>query len=132
MGIYTWFMSIGNYDELRLSGSTDLLIPLLPETYKLTVYVMIFHMIDRHSIQCTLQRPYVPNPTPINIKKRGNQVRHYSKHLTRVMFQIKSTAEKSGTYTVSCKEKLNYTPGSVWFPLQVIKQITLRFEKGKL
>ena len=63
LGIYTWFMSIENYDDLRLSGSTDLLVPLLPETYSLPVYLTLFHETKRKKVKCTLKRPYVSDPT---------------------------------------------------------------------
>ena len=132
LGIYTWFMNIENYDDLRLSGSTDLLVPLLPETYSLPVYLTLFHEAERKKVKCTLQRPYVSDPIPIKITKSGNRVWHYTEHLTRVMFQVESAAAKSGTYTVSCEGQYYYHPDSAWLPLQVQKEITLRFEKGKI
>lgn len=130
IGMYTWFMGRENYDELRFSGGTDLLLPLHPEPYQLPVYLMLFHQSTRKEVECKLQRPYISSPTPMKIAKSGNQVWHYTKHLTKLMFLVESEPEKSGTYTVSCQGKYYYRPESAWFPLHVEKEITLRFEKG--
>ena len=132
LGIYTWFMKIENYDELRLQGSTNLLVPLLPgEPYDLPVYVILFHEAARKKVKCALQRPYVSSATPLDIMKRSDHVWHYTKQLTRMRFLIKSSPEKSGTYTVKCQGKYYYPPETSWFPVHVEKDITIRFERGK-
>lgn len=118
IGIYTWFMSLENYNELRFQGSTDLLVPLLPEPYKLDVYVMAYKQWSE--VQCTLQRPYVASPVPLKMPHT----------FPRAKFQVVSAPEKSGTYTVSCLSKYFYPPEDAWYPIKVEKDITLRFEKG--
>lgn len=122
ISIYTWFMDLDNYNELRLRDSTDLVLPLLPESYKLPVYVMIF---KQSKVQCTLQRPYAANP--VSLEGNGKS---YTEELTRVTFYVKSAPEKSGTYTVSCLGKYYHPVEQDWYPIQTEKDITLRFEKG--
>lgn len=122
ISIYTWFMDLDNYNELRLRGSTDIVLPLLPKSYKLPVYVMIF---KQSKAQCTLQRPYAAKP--VSLEGNGKK---YTKELTRVTFHINSAPEKSGTYTVSCLGKYYHPTEMVWLHIRTEKDITLRFEKG--
>ena len=133
LGIYTWFMSRKNYDDLRLQGGTELLVPLLPdESYHLPVYLTLFHEASREDgVKCTLQRPYVVSPVPLAVTKQSSHVWHYTKHLTKMMFKVESVPKKSGTYTVKCQGKYYYQPEDIWLPLHTEKHITLRFEKGR-
>lgn len=122
ISIYTWFMDLDNYNELRLRGSTDLVLPLLSKSYKLPVYVMIF---KQSKVKCTLQRPYAAKP--VSLKGNGKS---YTEELTRVTFHIESAPEKSGTYTVSCLGYYYYPAERDWYHIQTEKDITLRFKKG--
>ena len=131
LGIYTWHMGPENYEELRLSGHTDVLIPLLPDPYSLPVYFMLYHESPhRAGVECWLQRPYTPSPARMSPQNTGKHVRHYGNHMTRFSFMVEAKSAKSGTYTVSCQGKYYYQPDSAWYPVHVKKEITLRFEKS--
>ncbi|CAI7991543.1 hypothetical protein GBAR_LOCUS772, partial [Geodia barretti] len=45
------------------------------------------------------------------------------------MFNVPASSEKSGRYGVSCTGSYYYLPDNKWFPAQVEKAITLRFEQ---
>ena len=132
LSIYTWFMGQENYNQLMLNDSTELLVPLLPdETYNLPVFLMIFHESQRDEVQCMLQRPYTMTPTQLQLKLADKNVRHYTKHLTKIQFVVEAEPEKSGIYTVSCTGKYYYEPDDKWYAIDVKKIFTLRFEEGK-
>ena len=131
LGIYTWYMGPENYEELRLSGHTDVLIPLLPDPYSLPVYFMLYHESPHGAgVECWLQRPYAPSPARMTPQNTEKHVRHYGNHMTRFSFMVEAKSAKSGTYTVSCRGKYYYQPDSAWYPVHVKKEITLRFEKS--
>ena len=130
--LYTLFMDRGNHDDLRLRDHTDLVIPeLRDQIYSLPVSILIFHESSRDKVKCSLQRAYTATPISLDIAKRSSHVLHISKHLTRVMFNVPASSEKSGTYGVSCTGNYYYLPDNKWFPAQVEKAITLRFEQCK-
>ena len=131
LGVFTWFMSMENYNQLRVQDSTEVLVPLSPdETYDLPVFIVLFHDEDRGEIQCTLQRPDAATPTKLGLKKAGKNVWHYTRHLTKIKFLVEAETEKSGTYTISCLGPIFHPPDYSWIPTQIKKYITLRFEEG--
>ena len=123
-----------HYDQLRLQGHTELLLPLLNDRiYSLPVQILIFHESSRSEVECTLGRPYTATALPVDLtKENGAHVIHIGRHLTRVMLRVGASQEKSGTYTVSCSGKYFYPLDNKWYPMQVEKSIALRFEKCKM
>lgn len=131
LGIYTWYMGPENYYELRVDGHTELVLPLLAESYQLPVHLMVYHHNQREDgVECTLSRPYSPNEVSMRSTDSNTRVRKYGDHLTKFSFMVESSEERSGTYHVRCQGKDYYRPESTWFPVAAKKEITLRFEKG--
>ena len=131
LGIYTWYMRLENYDELRVDGHTEVVLPLLAEPYQLPVHLMVYHHNQREEgVECSLRRPHSPNEVSMKSTDSSTHIHKYGDHLTKFSFMVESSEEKSGTYHVWCQGKDYYRPESTWFPVTAKKEITLRFEHG--
>ena len=126
------FMDRDNYKDLRVRDYTELVVPeLRDKIYSLPVLILIFHESPRDRIKCTLERARTVTPITLDLEKQSSHVLHVSEHVTRLMFKVEATSEKSGMYRVSCKGHYYYPFDDNWFPVEVEKSIMLRFEQCK-
>lgn len=97
LAVYTWYMTIENYQEMRRNDITNVMIPLFKDSYQLPIYATLFNPYSKN-IRCYFQTPSDSNKGSRTLMKHqvlGRYTYKFTAHVT-------STQDASGVYNITC------------------------------
>lgn len=100
LAVYTWYMTIENYQDMRKDGITQVFVPLFKDTYKLPIYATLFTPY-KNTVQCYFQSPSDSYEDPEILKKQSDS-KKLDSHVYKFTDYVTSTKTNSGVYNVTC------------------------------